>query len=167
MGADASAQIQKVDLIDVDSSEYTLGDGSLMLIRASSDQILADVNSSQSQATVVNMWATWCAPCIEEFPEFISLSQAYDTSSVRIIFVSVDFDEQWDAAQRFLKSVGWNSLSYFKAEKDNEFVAAFSDMWSGAVPATFVFSKNDGLVWSVEGKTTFGELDRILGQITN
>ena len=40
---------------------------------------------------IVNFWATWCKPCVEELPHFIALAKKYESHKVHFIFVSLDF----------------------------------------------------------------------------
>ena len=132
------------------------------LISADYQTILADVGSGNSRLTVVNMWATWCGPCIEEFPDFVKLARQYDSSMVRVLFVSVDFEEQLPEVKEFLAGQQWERMSYFKNQKDDEFVNGFAESWTGAVPATFVFDSDGGLLWFVEGKTTFSAVKSVI-----
>src|SRR6056297_942500 len=67
---------------------------------AATDTLLKDVTGSELQeiiesyegekAVLVNVWATWCAPCIEEFPEIVKLQRNYP-DQLKVIFVSGDF----------------------------------------------------------------------------
>ncbi|NNE33680.1 MAG: TlpA family protein disulfide reductase [Rhodothermales bacterium] len=131
------------------------------IVPASSESILLDVMSGRSDLTVVNMWATWCAPCIEEFPDFVATSRKYDSEVVRILFVSVDFDDDLADVRRFLSENKWFASSYLKDEKDDEFVRRFGSDWTGAVPATFVYDRRGSLIWFREGKTNANVLESV------
>lgn len=52
--------------------------------------------------TVVNLWATWCAPCVTEMPSLARLQQAYPNGEVRVVPVSVDGDNKLEAAKAFI-----------------------------------------------------------------
>ena len=54
----------------------------------------------QGKILVLNFWATWCAPCVEEMPSLVQLQQRLKTSGVTVVGVSVDVDG--DAYHRFL-----------------------------------------------------------------
>ena len=45
----------------------------------------------------VNLWATWCAPCREEFPDIVRLSKVYDAADVGFIGISVDDLDEWES----------------------------------------------------------------------
>jgi thiol-disulfide isomerase/thioredoxin len=50
---------------------------------------------------VVNFWATWCPPCVEEFPAMLELQRLLEPHGVEIIFVSID--ERWEDVEAFQK----------------------------------------------------------------
>lgn len=115
-------------------------------------EILDDVRSSDDAVTVVNMWATWCAPCVAEFPVFMELDEALDGDGVDVVFVSVDFEDEGEAVQAFLDERGWTGRAYLRTGPDHEFVNAFHEKWSGAVPATFVYGADGELLTYWEGE---------------
>lgn len=137
------------------------------LVLADHQKILASIESSSSEFVLVNMWATWCSPCLEEFPDLVQLDSLWRTKGAEVIFVSVDFAEQFEDARQFIKRNGWSGLSFFKDEADNDFVNGISEKWSGAIPATFIFDASSELVWMQESKTSLSELDSVLTRLTS
>lgn len=65
----------------------------------------------QGQVLVVNLWATWCAPCIEEMPTLAALQRRYQ-GRIRVIPVSVDGEGQRARAQRDLARLSGNALPF-------------------------------------------------------
>lgn len=131
------------------------------LTRVSHEEMQTVIGQNEAPLTVVNFWATWCVPCREEFPYFVELGKEFG-DEVDVLFVSMDFDDQYDAAVRFLEEQGVEGASYFKQGKDNAFINAFSEDWSGAIPATFLYAPQGRLVSFWEGKVSHGELqDRV------
>jgi len=129
--------------------------------RGGHQDIMADVRSASADLTVVNMWATWCAPCIEEFPNFVRLAREDADRGLRVVFVSLDMPEDETLVAEFLKGQGWYARAYLKTGKDNEFINAFSTSWSGALPATFVYDASGALVDQWEsGPVSYEELAR-------
>ncbi len=119
------------------------------------------VANNPSQFVLVNMWATWCSPCVEEFPELVEVHSKW-SGIVDVLFVSVDFREQYDEALGFLNDMGWTNPSFFKMEKDQTFVSGIDDKWTGAVPATFIFATDETLLWSKQQQTSFAEVDSVI-----
>ena len=128
------------------------------VVPATASQILAAVRERAAPATVVNVWATWCAPCREEFPEILRLSTRYRERGLDLVLVSTDFEVR--TAQRFLADQAVSEPSFLKEGNDMEFIDTMNPRWSGALPATFVFDRRGTLRFFREGKTTYEELER-------
>lgn len=107
------------------------------------------VKQSAGKVLVVNFWATWCGPCVAEFPEFVKLDEAYRDKSVR--FVHISADEASDLKPKvipFLKEQKSRSDQFLQDTEDpQEMIDAVLKDWSGALPATFVYDKTGKLVF--------------------
>jgi len=57
----------------------------------------------EAPITLVNFWATWCPPCVEEFPAMLELQRRLE-GKVNVVFVSVD--EKWENVDAFFKKHG-------------------------------------------------------------
>jgi len=115
------------------------------LLPVTADDVLAQVNAPGARATLVNVWATWCAPCKEEFPGLLKVARAREADGLRLVLVSSDFPEQWPAAKRFLAAHGVSGVSDVKNQADNAFIDGLHPRWSGALPATFVYDRDGRL----------------------
>ncbi|MEX2364693.1 MAG: TlpA disulfide reductase family protein, partial [Balneolaceae bacterium] len=112
-----------------------------ILVDATAEEIVEIIASHKGEKPVlVNFWATWCAPCIEEFPHLMELKENYE-GRFELIFVSGDFREARDEAEEFLRMNGVDFKTYFKVGKDDEFITTISDEWTGALPFTIVYNK--------------------------
>lgn len=128
------------------------------LVTADHTEILNAIKQNEAAVTVVNFWATWCVPCIEEFPAFMKLDRTLEDRGVEVIFVSTDFPDEKDAAREFLAEQGLSETSYLKEGKTTPFVNAFHEDWTGAIPATFIYDAEGALIEFWEGKTDFESL---------
>ncbi len=63
----------------------------------------------KGQVVVLNFWATWCPPCVEEMPSLVQMQQRMQSKGVTVLAVSVDVDE--GNYRRFLKDHGVNLLT--------------------------------------------------------
>ena len=63
----------------------------------------------RGQVVVLNFWATWCPPCLEETPSLVSMQQRMKDKGVTVVAVSIDEDD--DAYHRFLKVHGINFVT--------------------------------------------------------
>lgn len=95
----------------------------------------------RGEVLVVNIWATWCVPCVEEFPDLVKLSNDLQNRHVRVIGISIDDPE--DSTSKvipFLKRYSVPFGNFLKAAgNDEEFINALNKKWSGAVPTTFLY----------------------------
>jgi thiol-disulfide isomerase/thioredoxin len=110
----------------------------------------------------VNVWATWCVPCREEFPLLLRLAREYEPRGLELLLVSADFDDRLPAVRRFLAAQGVTDTSYLKAEDDMSFIDALSPRWSGALPATFVYDGAGRQIAFWEGKADEARLRKSL-----
>lgn len=138
------------------------------LLKDVSGNELTDIIDSYQgdKAVLVNVWATWCAPCIEEFPYLVELQQKYQ-DQLQVVFVSADFPAQRDRALEFLKEQSVDWTTYFKTGKDQPFIEALSDQWSGALPFTKVLNKQGTLVGNWEQGAEYEKFERFIKKAIN
>jgi thiol-disulfide isomerase/thioredoxin len=59
------------------------------------------IDSSKGRVLVINYWATWCQPCVKEFPGLVNLRRAFPESELNLVGISVDYDVR--PVENFLK----------------------------------------------------------------
>jgi peroxiredoxin len=113
--------------------------------------------ASQGKVLLINFWATWCAPCIAEFPEFVQIDKDYRSKGVRMVAISTDEKSDLEGAVvPFLKKQKAEFESFLSDSDDPQLLIDVVDKnWSGALPATFVFDKQGKLIF-----TKYGIIDR-------
>ena len=89
---------------------------------------------------VVNFWATWCAPCVKELPNFEQVRTAYANKKVKVLLVSLDYASQVDKKIRpFVELRGLKSEVVVLNEPDpNDWLGKVDAKWSGALPFTLI-----------------------------
>lgn len=119
------------------------------------------VQNTTDRVVIINMWATWCVPCIEEFPEILRLRREYMDKGVAVFFVSLDDPKKRQSqVVPFLKRMNVDFPTYIKkAGKDEQFINALSSDWSGALPATFIYDRNGMLSDMRIEQVTYEELE--------
>jgi cytochrome c biogenesis protein CcmG/thiol:disulfide interchange protein DsbE len=89
----------------------------------------------KGQVVVLNFWATWCAPCIEEMPSLVQMQERMKAKGVTVLAVSVDADE--NSYRRFLRDHNVNLLSVRDADqKSNELYGTIK------FPETYIIDRN-------------------------
>ena len=138
-----------------------------LLKDASGDELQKVISSyTGDKAVLVNVWATWCAPCIEEFPYIVDLQRTYQ-DELQVIFVSADFPDQRANALAFLREQNVDWTTYFKTGKDQPFIEALSNDWSGALPFTKVLTKDGDVVGRWEQGADYYKFERYIKKAIN
>jgi len=122
---------------------------------AGAGAILAEVRKPGAAAVLVNVWATWCSPCREEFPDLLHVARELAPKGLRLVLVSVDFPGTEAETRSFLTSQGVDFPTFVRTGKDEAFVDGLERQWSGAIPATFLYDVNGKLVRFWEGKASY------------
>ena len=127
---------------------------------ATADQVIAAVKNAQGRAVLVNVWATWCQPCVEEFPDIMKLHHKYQDHGLKVVFVSADFDNQTEAAKAFLEKQGVDFATYQKSGKDMAFINTLDQAWSGALPATWIYDRDGMQRYFWEGRKDYAHFEK-------
>ena len=130
----------------------------------SSEQISRWKNTNSDTVLVVNFWATWCDPCVEELPAFEKLNKQYSGKKVQVILVSNDFKMYIETKLKpFVRKNKLKSQIVFMDEPDaNEWISLVSPDWSGGIPSTMIVSKRKNTVLVFEEQLTYAELETAL-----
>ncbi len=91
---------------------------------------------------VINFWATWCAPCVRELPAFEQLNETYSDRKVKVILVSLDNPDLIDdRVIPFMERMDLQSeVLLLDDPNSNRWIPLVSEEWSGAIPATVIYS---------------------------
>lgn len=117
--------------------------------------VLQEVKRPGAAAVLVNVWATWCSPCREEFPDLLHVARELAPKGLRLVLVSVDFPGAESDAAGFLTRQGVDFPTFVRVGKDESFVNGLERQWSGAIPATFLYDATGKLVRFWEGKASY------------
>ncbi len=95
---------------------------------------------------IITFWATYCKPCVQEIPYFHELAKKYESSGIKLLLVSLDFEESYPAKikrfadkQKYTASIVWldeSNADYFCPKIDKT--------WSGVMPATVFINNKTG-----------------------
>jgi thiol-disulfide isomerase/thioredoxin len=103
-------------------------------------QLTTRIAQAGEATLVVNFWATWCKPCVEELPCFEQLREQYTGKNVQVLLVSLDFKSQLEKKFiPFLKAQQLKSEVVLFADTDaNTWIPYIYEEWDGAIPVTLV-----------------------------
>lgn len=118
--------------------------------------------SLKGKTSLVNIWATWCMPCVKEFPELLKLYRNYKESGFELILISVDEKEDKDTKLReFLKTQGVDFVTYYNEfKKPEEIIDYFDKSWGGEIPATYIYNTESKMVKKLIGNQSYEKFER-------
>jgi thiol-disulfide isomerase/thioredoxin len=126
------------------------------------------VSARKNKVVVVNFWATWCGPCVEEFPGLVSLQKKYKSKGLDLVTVS--FDDPKDVPGKvkpFLTKAGLATGTFVNksgAEIDEGYLKYLEPKLPAdaavALPRTYIFAKNGKLVKTLVAGQTAAEFEK-------
>ncbi len=93
---------------------------------------------------IINFWATWCKPCVEELPYFEKLYEQFREEKVKVILISLDFPRQLES--KLVPFVEKHNLQpevlVLADVRQNDWIDKVDPRWSGAIPVTLIYRNN-------------------------
>ncbi len=126
----------------VSSLAWTQAPSRESLRQVDAPDILEIVRQHRGQVVLLNFWATWCPPCIVEFPEIVSLEKTYRDHGLVVVSVSADFPKDIDSKLLPFLDKHRPRFPVYLKQTDNidAFIRVIDSEWTGAIPATFFFA---------------------------
>jgi peroxiredoxin len=166
----------------VAASEAQVSATPVELARADAAQIAQLLSQPSKRLRVVNVWATWCAPCVAEFPSLVSLSRRFANRDFEFITVSMDRPNQEPAVRRFLEQNGAAPSNRLRRQisaegratthylytgaSTEDLVKAVDPEWAGPLPHTVVISPAGQILYRHNGPIDPAKLlDVVLGAL--
>ena len=147
-----------------EKSEATWQARPVTLQTADTDKVRQLVaNEDSDKLRLINVWATWCGPCVMEYPEFIKLQRMYGARDFEFVSISADKPDKEDRALAFLEKVHSGVDNYlFTGENIYQMVEALDPDWNGALPYTILVEPGGDVVYSHQAEVDFLELKRAI-----
>ncbi len=97
---------------------------------------------------LVNVWATWCGPCVAELPEFVTINRMYRNRKFRMITISLDEPEQETDALKLLQEQHVSSANFLPTFANRDRLAELLDReWKGPIPYTVLIAPGGKVIY--------------------
>ena len=108
--------------------------------------------NTTGKTLLVNFWATWCAPCTEEFPDLQNTYRMYRKRPFELVTVSINYPDEEAAVRRFLEGQHASSRNFLSGTMDPyELMKAFDPDWGGGVPYSVVIAPGGQVLYKENG----------------
>ncbi|TMI82552.1 MAG: redoxin domain-containing protein [Bacteroidetes bacterium] len=109
------------------------------------------LKNNSDKLRLVNIWATWCGPCVVEFPEFVAMNHMYRGRDFEFISICLDDMAKKDKALKFLKEKQASNKNYiFNIDNKYAFIEAINPKWQGALPYTMIIEPGGNIIYAKE-----------------
>ena len=119
--------------------------------------------NSSGKVLLVDFWATWCGPCLEEMPAFETMFRMYGHRKFDFVTVSVNYPDEKEGVLRALNQQHATTTNLlFGSTKIYDLMAAFDPSWNAAVPYTVLLSPTGDVLYNRQGPADALELRRLI-----
>lgn len=130
-------------------------------------QNLLKRDGDNQKPLLVNFWATWCGPCVEEFPDLVKINNDYNGKIDFITITLDDLDDINTGVPKFLKKMNATMPTYLlKTDDEGSAISAVYKDWQGGLPFTIFYDGKGAMIYNRQGKvvieTLRSEIDKIV-----
>ena len=121
------------------------------------------MNNDTERLMLVNVWATWCGPCVVEYPEFIDIHRMYIARDFEFVSISIDNMEYKKNVLSFLRDNHSSVTNYiYSGVNKYNLIGAINPEWDGSLPYTFMMEPGGKVIYKKLGATDPMELKKTI-----
>ena len=122
------------------------------LVPIDAEGVAALVKNNSNKLRLINVWATWCVPCVQEFPELVTINHMYRDRGFELVTISMDDSTARTRALQFLQDKQSSSPNFlFTGDNKYRIMDALDPKWQGALPYSMLVEPGGKVVYARQG----------------
>ena len=122
-------------------------------------------NAGTGKLRFINVWATWCGPCIAEFDELIEHNLRFRIRPFEMVTIAAEYPDQFDTVKEFLTKKHASTTNYILASENKDELYDALDLatvWKGQLPYTLIVNEKGEVVYREFGQLSFLKMRRAI-----
>ncbi|MDX2024632.1 MAG: redoxin domain-containing protein [Deltaproteobacteria bacterium] len=125
-------------------------------------------NKDSGKFRLVNFWATWCGPCVTEFPELMQMNRQYRGRDFELVTVAAQFPDEEKQVLAFLKKQQASNANYLFGDNDKyALMESFDKKWEGGLPFTMLLDPKGKVLYQKQGSIEVQKLKALIVKALN
>jgi thiol-disulfide isomerase/thioredoxin len=131
-------------------------------VSAADAKALQELRANKSgKLRLINVWATWCGPCVAEFDDLIDTNLRFRHRDFELVTVAAQFPDEKEKVLKFLQQRYASTRNLYFGETDKyKLIEALDPEWNGALPHTLLIAPGGEVLYRHTGENDFLELRR-------
>jgi thiol-disulfide isomerase/thioredoxin len=121
------------------------------------------VANNSDNIRLINVWATWCGPCVLEFPDLVIIDRIYRSRNFEFISINADKLSRKENVLQFLKKNEASNRNFiFSSDNNSDLVEAVDPQWNGALPYTILVEQGGNIIYRLQGPVDMVEMRKLI-----
>ena len=121
------------------------------------------IRNKSDKLRLINVWASWCGPCVQEFPDFVIIDRIYRSREFEFVSINADKLSRKDNVLKFLQKNEASNKNYiFNSDNNSELVESIDPQWSGALPYTMLIEQGGKVIYRLQGPINMLEMRKLI-----
>jgi thiol-disulfide isomerase/thioredoxin len=110
------------------------------------------IKNKSDKIRLINVWASWCGPCVMEFPDLVTIDRIYRSRNFEFVSINADKMSRKDNVLKFLQKNEASNKNYiFSSDNNAELTEAVDPEWTGALPYTLIIEQGGKVIYRTQG----------------
>jgi thiol-disulfide isomerase/thioredoxin len=121
------------------------------------------IKNKSEKLRLINVWASWCGPCVQEFPDFVIIDRIYRSRQFEFVSINADKISRKENVLKFLQKNEASNKNYiFNSDNNTQLVEAVDTEWSGALPYTILVEQGGKILYRNQGPIDMIEMRKLI-----